>query len=277
MIDVSRGAVTLILSMTAACAAAQQPEPVEFEAPPVAQNPADDPRWLGAFKTRGLFIDEGTEQGRATLEDHHIRLQAVTYEGEAERTLYPGAQLRSGEDFHLWLEAAEPVFVSVMYEDPQGEVVLLKNSGGAADFRIEPGEKTRFPREGSTIRLDNQTGTERLYIIASRLPLHELADDTSKAVDAVQETRRLPPLAPPLAKQTVSRRRRVADEKASASCQSGKQRSAFRFDCPEVKVRTHVPGLRTRGTAVEADDHSIAAMMDAEGVVVIFFPIEHVD
>ena len=185
-----------------------------------------------------------------------VEVRVYERDGDEERTLERGAVLHSGDKFYLSVRAGEPVYLYLMYVGPDGQAHVLYPPDDEGDFRLEAGREIRFPPD-SAIQLDDETGTEHLYVIASRDRIETLGDDTLESYRAAKAGEPLP--EPPL------------PEPASRTSTQG----AAEGGAVEL---AHLAMVRTRGLTVVPDDESdthIEASPDDEGVAVVFFPIEH--
>ena len=81
--------------------------------------------------------------------------------------------LKTGDQFKMFVELKQECFVYIFYRDPQDEICLLFPSNpDAFDYKI-PG-KYYIPQKHMWFQLDEHTGTETFYLLASVRRLSEL-------------------------------------------------------------------------------------------------------
>lgn len=185
-----------------------------------------------------------------------IEVRVFQRDGVEERTVQPGAVMQSGDRFYLSVRAGEPVYLYLMYVGPDGRAHVLYPPEGEGDFRLEAGREIRFPPD-SAMELDDVTGTEHLYVIASRDPIETLNDDTLASYRAAKAGQPLPeaPASEPSPRTSMGG--------------SGAHTTLALGDLAVV---------RTRGLTVVPDDAAdthLEASPDDQGVAVVFFPIDH--
>lgn len=97
---------------------------------------------------------------------------------ENQRKLMPvtsDSVLYSGDKFKLMFEARETLFVYIIFAGSEGEIVLLHPTTLKSEIRPSAINRRVFiPNERDWFTLDQKTGTETLYLLASSSPLAEL-------------------------------------------------------------------------------------------------------
>lgn len=115
------------------------------------QSPSDDVRFRWAF---------GALTGPATA-----------------RTLVRVADemtLRSGDELKMLVSPVSPCFVYVLHEDPRGEMTVLFPAPSGAFPAEPPAGRQLIPPGDDWLRLDDTTGIERIYLVASSTRLARL-------------------------------------------------------------------------------------------------------
>ncbi len=83
--------------------------------------------------------------------------------------------LLTGDKFKLMFEACEQCYVYIIFKGSGGEILLLHPKGLNSDYLPLEGNKTVFiPSKRDWFTLDQHTGTEILYLLASLTPLADL-------------------------------------------------------------------------------------------------------
>ena len=86
-----------------------------------------------------------------------------------------GSALRSGDNFQVHLEASRPAYVYILMYDSQGKAGQIfpdpkVNQSGA----VEGGRKLVVPARDLWFWLDESTGTETIYVLASEKPMTDI-------------------------------------------------------------------------------------------------------
>lgn len=93
------------------------------------------------------------------------RLQPITEDGV----------LKTGDKFKMLVELKKKCFVYVIYQNAQGEVTMLfPYSLKQFDFDYEVSKKYYVPRGDTWFQLDDNTGRETFYLLASHQRLGEV-------------------------------------------------------------------------------------------------------
>ena len=251
-------------SSAASGSVAESPATEEPSAPgePAAEDDAvlvEDDREVADFRTRNLFLaPDETDARERVRASRGVAVEVRRRTDDEEQLVAPGSELRSGERFHMYVETEEDAYLYLMYRDPSGNTHLLLPTDPDGELRVRGGTRTRVPSGGTSIELDDNVGTEELYVICSRRPLGELDDDTSEVVRRARRGLDLPEYEPPPSRGPRTRRiRRRPRERA-------------------ITLESVVPRMRMRGLRVVNDEGAVRATPDEDGVSVFLFPIEHV-
>jgi hypothetical protein len=93
----------------------------------------------------------------------------------SEIVVSEGSVLRSYDNFQVHLEVSRPTYVYILIYDSQGKAGLLFPDAkiDRSEF-IEAGRKTEIPRRNLWFWLDEHTGTETIYVLASEKPMSDI-------------------------------------------------------------------------------------------------------
>ena len=138
--------IFLTLSLLAGCATSAQPTPTTGTPPDVA--PAAEP------------VIEVSMHAEALLQAEH-----------RQRILRDSDSLRSGDGMALYVKVDRPAYTYVALVNRDGTTSVLYPTGG--DTVMPSGIEQRIPQAGQWLYLDDKTGQEHLYVIASTRPLHK--------------------------------------------------------------------------------------------------------
>jgi hypothetical protein len=106
-----------------------------------------------------------------------LQLQAQPRGETARRTLAPGQPLHSQDSYALKLRGDQPLYVYVVrYSATAWSTRMFPLRG---DFQLNPGDWLRLPADKKDYQLDDKSGDETLYVVASRAPIDA---DTCKRV-----------------------------------------------------------------------------------------------
>ena len=157
---------------------------------------------LFAFVLVGLIMAAGVDaQRRGTADrerrwaDTNDRLE-LRYTLETEEDGEPASVaatqgIESGDRFMLRVRPTDDVYLYLFVSDPNGEFTLVApgptTDGGSSPRAAAGGEDVRLPGE-SILRLDEEPGVERLHLLASTEPLHEVEELLDDDLQQVSET-----------------------------------------------------------------------------------------
>jgi Domain of unknown function (DUF4384) len=207
-----------------------------------------------------------------------VRGTTMSAENKMRRPLEVDDELESGDFFAYHLRVDRDAFVYVLQFYPDGSAEVLFPAKGTE--RVLAGRDTRLPTDPQAwFQLDEATGTEHLYVIASREPLEATEPALAKLIGTVRSSPKLgaepgavasadpPPVAmastaPP---SSPARARRGTASRPDASRTSPLVRHVPRFrDRAAVLVRVEEDGMvEYQGRAPD------------EGVGIVHFPFEH--
>jgi len=86
-----------------------------------------------------------------------------------------GSVLRSGDNFQIHLETSRPAYVAILMYDSQGKASqIFPDSKATQSGSIQPGSKVVVPARDLWFWLDESTGTETIYVLASEKPLSDI-------------------------------------------------------------------------------------------------------
>ena len=159
---------------------------------------------LFAFVLVGLIMAAGVDaQRRGTADrerrwaDTNDRLE-LRYTLETEEVGEPASVaatqgFESGDRFMLRVRPTDDVYLYLFVSDPNGEFTLVApgpTDGGSSPRAAAGGEDVRLPGE-SILRLDEEPGVERLHLLASTEPLHDVEELLDDDLQQVSETRQV--------------------------------------------------------------------------------------
>lgn len=93
-----------------------------------------------------------------------------------------GESLKSKERFAISVWVDQPALLWVLYCSSDKKLSLVHPAKGAPVV-ADPAKKTRVPRDGDWFELDEHTGAETLYVIASRGTLADVDADVARTLD----------------------------------------------------------------------------------------------
>jgi hypothetical protein len=96
-----------------------------------------------------------------------------------------GSVLRSRDNFQVHVDANRPTYVYVLIYDSQGRATqLFPDAKIDRTELIETGSKAVIPRRDLWFWLDDETGTETIYVLASEKPMSDIKGLLAKMVSA---------------------------------------------------------------------------------------------
>lgn len=223
--------------------------------------------WTGRTgQTRGIE--------RVTAAEAPALALTVRVNGKAGRLLQAlesGDTLTSGDLVEVVVATDRPAYVYLVQRFADGSAVVLHPESG--DLQLQGGLETRLPEPGAWYRLDEATGEEHLYIVASEQPigaadsvlaeaLAEVRSEGTMATEVTAASTPKPPLAPqPTAPHPVSAGVAAPHARPAASRPSAPNPARLPFS--------------SRGL-VKAVEEGIAAIeADATGVAIYHFWFRH--
>jgi hypothetical protein len=86
-----------------------------------------------------------------------------------------GSALRSGDNFQIHLEASRPAYVYILMYDSEGKAGQLSPDPKVSQSgSVEGGRKLVVPARDLWFWLDESTGTETIYVLASEKPMADI-------------------------------------------------------------------------------------------------------
>jgi hypothetical protein len=92
--------------------------------------------------------------------------------------------LRTGDIIELFVLVNQPAYVYVVQFFPDGTSAVLFPETG--DRLVQPGGELRIPETGSDLQLDEHTGAENIYVLASREPVAKADAVIAKQIDGIR-------------------------------------------------------------------------------------------
>lgn len=140
--------------------------------------------------TRGLrVVSAGAQDGaapNAQTPGERVRVRIEVSRAGQPVEFRPGSTtLRSGDRIVMYVRSDRDGWLNVVQFFPDHTSAVLSSSDGSA-VQARAGEETRIPAGSDQIELDDVTGEENLYVVASARPLAEVDQTVSRLVDAVR-------------------------------------------------------------------------------------------
>lgn len=133
----------------------------------------------GAVEVPSSSAPAAAEPIVVRVSGEHFRLGGGKVDESTRKELKPNAVLKSGEGYSLKVALSRPAFVYLLQFKPNGSGEILYPAGGdprgAQEVHRIPGE------EDVTLRLDEVTGPEVLFLVVSEQPI-AVADPAIAAV-----------------------------------------------------------------------------------------------
>jgi len=114
-----------------------------------------------------------------------VQLAVYSVKAGVRRVLSEGDSLRSGDRVGFEVTSAEPTHVYLIQRFSDGKIAVLFPKVGESN-RIQG--RTKIP-SGDLFQLDEVTGKEIVYLVASSKPLQSVASDVKAAIDDVRTGR----------------------------------------------------------------------------------------
>lgn len=239
----------------------------------------------GADASRGLM-----EAGVYRPDSAHMTFQVWSLGSDQKRLVKEGERLRSGDRLEIEVVSDADVYLSLVQFFADGSAAVL-----ADGHHARAGQRVRLPAGGGYYQLDQFTGVEHLYFLASRAPLEQVDQQAAGLIDTIQpspgavpaqavssapveasrddEVEAAAPQGPPAATPAPPRipRRRQAEAPAEPEPLAGI--SAQGEELAAVSL------LTTRGVGVvpEGSEASAYVQTDAAGVAIVHYWVEHLE
>jgi hypothetical protein len=102
-----------------------------------------------------------------------------------------GSVLRSRDNFQVHLQADRPAYVYILIYDSEGRASQLFPDPKIEHLgALEAGESLVVPQAGSWFWLDDSSGTETIYVLASEKPMNDIRDLLAKMQTADDRAQR---------------------------------------------------------------------------------------
>jgi hypothetical protein len=124
-------------------------------------------------------------------------MQLRAHRGGVAFDVAPGDVLRTGDGVELFIAVSTRAYVHVLQVLPGGTPVALFSA--AAGVTLEPGVAARVPpAPDERYELDEVTGTETIYVVASRAPVAAVDAALAAEIRAIQSAPAPAASAPPV-------------------------------------------------------------------------------
>lgn len=109
------------------------------------------------------------EAGVYVRDAAHLTFQVWALEGEQKRIVREGDELRTGDQIEIEIKSDADIYVYLLQFFADGSSAVL-----AKEVRARKGEFVRLPERGGYYELDEFTGVEHLYFLASQSRLSDV-------------------------------------------------------------------------------------------------------
>jgi hypothetical protein len=167
-----RGQIALLAGLVAACAAPRGNAVSAMPKQDRGESHAEPPQ------RRAEGTEQPTPPSAASAPPLTFKL-AGRVSGSVNGPLQGGMTLRSGDLLDLTVETSDAAHLYVLYCGASGNLTSYPSAGAAASQR---GVRMVLPGPGKQFRLDDRTGSEVLYVVASRSPLSVADPDLDVAI-----------------------------------------------------------------------------------------------
>ena len=220
-------------------------------------SPGPDAKHLAVEDSQG--IDETNSRGIQVVAKPsklEIILRARAKIEGSVRSVAPGDTLRTGDYLELFVHVSRAAYVYVIQFFPDGTSgVLFPNQG---DVRVNAGEALRVPSGDQWFQLDEHTGEEHVYIVASLRPIVEVDATVHRTVAEIRASgSKTIEEAPPKKRKRRTSRRKTSKKKKQAPI---------------------MLAMNTRGLSVVTatnDTPVIKATADSSGLAIFRFSFHH--
>lgn len=265
------------------------PEPLTATTPSTPPGPLAEPALgtAGDLRARGAFRAEASKGAKSELSDRWLTLTVQTQAADGSWwALGAGGQLRTGEVLVTEVELRQPAHIYVINVSASGKSVLLYPSvqSGDVDALLGVGMHRLPPARSELpyIELDDEIGTEHLFIVATPEPIarvdRELAGLVTKLLRG--ESPSLTDPGDATSRQGSRPHGTNQPRKSWAKKPRASGSSWTQAEIDEALASANVgatPEMRTRGTfRSRADGAAVDAKAGDDGVVVIPFRFEHI-
>ena len=103
--------------------------------------------------------------------------------------------LKSGDYVEMFVDLRSPAYLYVVQFFADGTSAVLYPSQG--DKLVQPGTEIRIPDGGNSFQLDDHTGEENVYVLASRTPVAQADATVATQITEIRKSGDEPAAAPP--------------------------------------------------------------------------------
>lgn len=129
--------------------------------------------------------------GRALV----MQIRARAHRGRLAFDVTPDDVLHDGDSVELYVQVNAAAYVYVVQMAPEGRSAVLFPASESEDIEFTPDTMTRIPRDPNHwYQLDSDTGTETIYVVASRRPISASDAELAHEIRAIRDLSR--PTAP---------------------------------------------------------------------------------
>ncbi len=153
--------------------------------------------------------------GKSTDLQGVVGLLMQQTDGGRHQPIPAGRTLHSGDRLNIVAQVTQPAFLYVVQETGNHALSMLVPGGDAPLIKAELGQVLNLPSDGTWFQLDQQTGEESLYLVASEQSLDASSVFHLIRSDAFERVRDPPPIVGP---KDRGIRFRTPEERAAARC-----------------------------------------------------------
>lgn len=217
----------------------------------------------GWAQTRGV---EKVVEGPSSALSLSVRVNGKA--GRLLQTLEAGASLASGDLVEVIVGVDRPAYVYLVQRFPDGTAAVLHPESG--DLQLPGGLETRFPEPGAWYQLDDVTGEEHLYVVASERPLADADQAVAAAIATVRAEGRFD--APAGAAEPPQTAANATEPSPAPPAQPKPQP---RPSAGQSKPAPMLMSFANRGLVKAVDAGHAAIEADADGIAIYHFWFRH--
>jgi hypothetical protein len=122
----------------------------------------------------------------STVASRGVRIKPDSNQTYQHVELKENGVLKSNDEFQIRFTPSQDAYVYVINVDTQGQVYpMLPNAEGLRDNHLKAGKSYTLPAEGKYYQLDQNTGTETIYMVAAQQPMPDIEYLLNKSGDQV--------------------------------------------------------------------------------------------
>ncbi len=194
---------------------------------------------------------------------------SVRVNGKAGRllqTLEAGASLASGDLVEVVVGVDRPAYVYLVQRFADGTAAVLHPESG--DLQLPGGLETRLPEPGAWYQLDEVTGEEHLYVVASERPLADADQAVADAIATVRTEGRFD--APATTAEAPA-----ASAPESGTAQPARPKPQPKPGAGQSRPAPMLMSFANRGLVKAVDEGHAAIEADADGIAIYHFWFRH--